>query len=126
MNCMNQWSACVRTVQVNAQRSAAHLVEMQLHLQPKLLTQSSPSCLHQHLLHFCVGYLYVGYTGPQPGSPPPFQGAKMFKGCRGQGPHLGAPHATIKTRKKDVVLATKVFWGSMGCLGGCLGWFTSA
>ena len=24
--------------------------------------------------------------------PPPFQGAKMSKGCRGQGLHLGAPH----------------------------------
>ena len=25
--------------------------------------------------------------------PPPFQGAKMFRGCRCQGLHLGAPHA---------------------------------
>ena len=30
--------------------------------------------------------------GAQPPHPP-FQGAKMFKGCRGQGLHLGAPHA---------------------------------
>ena len=29
-------------------------------------------------------------------------------------------------RKTGGVLATKVFWGSMGCLGGyILGWFTS-
>ena len=27
--------------------------------------------------------------------PPPFQGAKMFKGRRGQGLHLGAPHAPL-------------------------------
>ena len=26
----------------------------------------------------------------RPPPPPPFQGAKMFKGCRGQGLHLGS------------------------------------
>ena len=34
------------------------------------------------------------FFGPSPAPPPhpPLQGAKMFKGCRSQGLHLGTPH----------------------------------
>ena len=32
-----------------------------------------------------------------------------------------------KKQEESIVLATKVFWGPMGCLGRCiLGWFTSS
>ena len=35
---------------------------------------------------------------PAPPPPPPLQGAKMFRGCQGQGLHLGAPHGPISPR----------------------------
>ena len=39
----------------------------------------------------------LGHLGPQPAPPPPYplQGTKMFKGCRGQGLHLGAHYGVI-------------------------------
>ena len=46
--------------------------------------------------------------------PPPFQGAQMFRGCRGQGLHLDAPHGAVSAQAAQPVQRSMVQMAVMG------------